>query len=372
MLVFQLLVAVVTGSTTLFRNVDFADMVEIAPARDYRRRTISPTGPSRFVSSIVPGAGGSTPPPGNIEFEVQISPMGLWGQFRVNGGDRVNLLMDTSSPHSMLDYSNKWPTSVPNLKVPYLFEFGGSSSAVAFGAVTADLRDIHLTDQFLIGQVYSGYHPFAGIVSLSPRSTLGKRPFALMRTDIESMLYTTNVIGIDEHCIARRVVSTDSLSIHKNPLVSIPLDTLALKHQNLFVIPSGTIRVGSQRHATSFLVSTGFEGIELPFSLYQAFLDKLDDSVRQNIEIYQEKYILLDPGVCQQKVVDLPRISVTLKGESQSITIRLSSTDYLERSNCLIPVRVAKHDDRIAFGPAFLKRAVTVFGKKNIKMCRGV
>lgn len=330
-------------------------------------KTPVPDGP-KVVSYIVPVTKLRTgyDAPKHMEFEMEASNLGFRGTFRnLKEDSLVPLLVDTSSGLSWLDKSlqTQWP-DVLDFKAPLTIGFGDGSLAVATSSVEATVWDLNMDDTFVFGFSQGRRAlPMSGVFSIGPNGPFGKYMFALFAKSSDKMMYTDDVYKIHERCADSKIVST-------------ALDVGALE-RDLFVT-AGSMRVGSKRHETKFVFSSGKEGIDLPKALYDEFVNKAE-GMRVPREGKGENFMDLHANFCAHPEVyahQFPRISVTLRDEAdpkKTISIRLALKDYVTRigSRCVLPIRLAKDETQLAFGPAFLRRAVTLFDatNKSIRIC---
>ncbi len=317
------------------------------------------TGELPVAGDLVPATPalvGKLSPAPAVEFALKASLWGFYGIFRISGKYYVHLLVDTAARRSYLDarVATFWEGHIKQLPGEYILPVGGVFSVIPTDVGLGVFPEWGIQEKFLLGSELDRVEPVDGVLSLSPHSPLGRKPFLMMPTGGGEMIVTWDVGDASTHCV-------------KAKRVALPLDRMALKHNRLFMVPEGEIHVGLVRHPAPVVIASGMQGIGLPSKLYDAFADLAHVPRDETLYCHRRK--------------QYPPIRIVLFGEAgEQIEISVSFEDYCNQSLYggprpinglnIVPVRPL-HDSRIILGPAFLSKMVTLFDahQKRVHMC---
>jgi hypothetical protein len=335
-----LLSAHVTSTNPTTRSVAFGDRVEYAP------------------------------PAFSIQFKSGMEGMRV--SLRLDGDD-MPLMVDTGSPITFVDptVAHEWEGLV-QLTKRIKFQYAGGMTARSRAYAKLRLDDFGVDDKIFVAYMKQIPEDIVGVLSLGPKSFLGKRLFALepSRSEYGALTY-------------KNIMSDGSLACATHPYASVALDRDGITNEHIFSIPNGSIRVGRSRSDSSILIATGKAGLELPPDLYDVFTRTLKKNkiITESAPKPRFDYLFAPEHLCYRtnsyKTPDItitlgkPRLTFVKPKQSISITFRFA--DYTTPSNgyCVIQVTRARNPDRIAIGNMVLGKLVSIFDASagSVKFC---
>lgn len=279
---------------------------------------------------------------------VNVGVIGITTFLTLNGTE-LPVLVDTASTRSSIEDAIVEGLDLPvSSGNPHKVRFLGLLSFSTKTSTRVRLDDSGISLRLYVGRPVSLPSDLVGSLSLGPRSRLGRNPFVLMPS---------------RNSTEGPTMKTDDISHLCPEPARIALDKTALRNPGLFVVPDGTIKVNKYIHPASMVISSGLLGLDLPLPLYNHLIEGLRGKGLVLTRPANEPTISAHASACTD-VSRFPVIEFTLN-EPDSITIRVSPSDYIykEDGRCVVAVRPVK--GRVALGSIVLAKVITVLDARR-------